>query len=153
MRKLSSGLYSKMEEAQCCSLFIKEKPTLSAFLTVSNNERLKTSIQYSFDLTHQFITLLPTDSIMIQFPSVYQLDISKQSNVCPTVLISIALNSSNIQAPITCTLIDNVLTLSNIIKASQVPTLINVKVNVDNPATPPIENFIIWSQDSTEARI
>lgn len=108
-----------------------------ASLTVANNERLKSNNEYSFDLTHSFATLLPTDSIVIQFPAVFSLDSSKQATVCATVVLSLASNPTNLNSPISCALSTNVLTLSNIFKASQVPSLLNIKVSVTNPSTTP----------------
>jgi hypothetical protein len=83
------------------------------------------------------------------------MDSSKQATVCPTIVLSLPSNSGNLNAIgiFGCVLSQNILTLSNIFKASQPPALLTIKVNLTNPPVTPNENFQIWSQDNTGAKI
>ncbi len=154
MLRLITGVgYVMTEQSKCCAFWIKEKPTMVAALAIVNTERLKTNVKYTFDLTHVFAVLSATDSVVIQFPAVFQMDTSKQAVVCASVTFALMSNPSNLNSSVTCTLSSNVLSFTNIFKSSQNPSLLTIAINVTNPSISPNENFQIWSQDSTGAKI
>jgi len=72
------------------------------------------------------------------------LNSTKQATICPTIVIDLPSNVSNLNT-FSCSLSSNVLTLSNIIKSSQNPALLTIKVTLTNPSSTPNENFQVWS--------